>query len=191
MLVGTILLFFFNPMIISATELGVLNSSDYFKTVIYVIFVLIIIIGLIIVLIKFLASKSFSMSANRSIKQLSAISLGQNKSIQVVEIGHNLYVVGVGENVELIEKIDQQDEIGFIKDSLHADYQSKPIAWITRISKSFQQNKNNTVQSETDQDTAVSFQEVFNSRMKQVSIRKQRIEEMLSEENNKNRLNNR
>ena len=46
-----------------------------------------------------------------SIRSLGGVPLGQNKSIQIVEIGHSLFVVGVGENIQLLDKIIDADEV--------------------------------------------------------------------------------
>ncbi|MDT2247325.1 flagellar biosynthetic protein FliO [Paenibacillus larvae] len=45
---------------------------------------------------------------------MGGVPLGQNKSIQIVEIGQSLYIVGVGDNIQLLEKVDNPDQVALI-----------------------------------------------------------------------------
>jgi len=165
------------------------DGSEYGLTIFKVFIVLLVIIGMIILLIRFLAIKNRSYMSNRSVKTLSGVQLGQNKSIQIVEIGRTIYVIGVGDNVQMIDKIDQSEEIEHIKDSLHTNNNvigSKQFAflghWVNKLTGS-QRN-------EEENNNEVSFHEVFNQKMSQVSVRKSKVEEMLREQNEKDRSSN-
>jgi flagellar protein FliO/FliZ len=85
--------------------------------VVQVIFFLILIIGLFFVIIKFIAKKNKYLFG-RSLRSLGGVPLGQNKSLQVIEIGRSLYIVGVGDNVQLIEKIDDAEEVAYLTEML-------------------------------------------------------------------------
>lgn len=194
---------FTNPLIIKADEIvettnpiGASQNGmwDNFFVFIKVMFVLLFIIGLIILLIRFLAQKNKILMANRAIKNLSGVQLGQNKSVQIIEIGRSLYVIGVGENVELIEKIDQSEEINFIKESLHTTNRgigTERFAvlnqWADGFTKKVKNKLTNVIHKNDEEEKEVSFQEVFNQKMKQVSVRKKRVEELLSDDNHKER----
>ncbi|WLV25773.1 flagellar biosynthetic protein FliO [Aciduricibacillus chroicocephali] len=70
---------------------------------------LIVILVLIYGTLKFLSSRTRSFQQNRTMQNLGGISVGQNKSVQLVRIGNKLYMIGVGDNVELLQEIEDED----------------------------------------------------------------------------------
>lgn len=88
--------------------------------VIKTLFALLLILALIYVLIKFLSKRNKLFNQVKALENLGGISVGQNKSIQIVRIGDKVFMVGVGDNVELLQEIDDED---LIKDLLHNDKQ--------------------------------------------------------------------
>jgi flagellar protein FliO/FliZ len=79
---------------------------DFTGNFIEVIVTLAVIVGLIVLLIRFLAAKNKRWSGERSLRVHAGVTLGQHKSLQIIEIGDAVYIVGVGENVTLLDKID-------------------------------------------------------------------------------------
>ena len=67
---------------------------------------------------RYVAKKNKGTMFGNSIRSLGGVPLGQNKSIQIVEIGHSLFVVGVGENIQLLDKIIDADEVAYISELL-------------------------------------------------------------------------
>lgn len=89
-------------------------SDSLVLNIIKLAIVLSLVIGLMYLVIKFLQSRNKLFQKVKSMENLGGLSLGQNKSIQIVKIGSRLYLVGVGDNVELLKEItDKQliDEI--------------------------------------------------------------------------------
>lgn len=164
------------------------NPWDYLQNLITVIFVLAVIIGLIIVLIRVLAARNRGLQANRSVKTLSGIHFGQNKSLQIVEIGHSLYVIGVGDNVDLIYKIDDVEEISFIKQSLHRN-EKMPFSHVAgSIKEWFQERRTvNTRDEVEDVEELLSFEEVFHDKMKRIKEQKNEMEQLLRMQANNER----
>lgn len=80
---------------------------DYIK----IVFALIFVIGLLLVIIKFLNKRNLSYQQNALVKNIGGLSIDQQKSVQVLHIGKRIYVVGVGEDVQLIKEIDSEEEI--------------------------------------------------------------------------------
>lgn len=71
-----------------------------------------LIVGLIYGLVKFLASRQRSLTNSSVVKVIGASSVGGQKSVQVVQIGNQLLVVGVGEDVSLLTEItDEQQKL--------------------------------------------------------------------------------
>jgi flagellar protein FliO/FliZ len=162
------------------------KAGGTIKMVGYVIFCLIIIIAIFFIIIKLISQKNRLMMSGRSIKTIGGVSLGQNKSIQVVEVGHTLFVVGVGENVQLVSKIEDAEEIQFIIEHMHfrgnkdfPTFQSLGN-WI----KGWRGQKN----IEED-DLSTSFQQVFHEKMERISNRKQRVDELFQNDDDSDRLN--
>ena len=84
-----------------------LTPWDYIKT----IFALVFVIGLLYGLLKFINRKNRSYDKNRLMKNMGGISLGQNKSMQLVLVGEKYYLIGVGDDINLIKEITDPAEI--------------------------------------------------------------------------------
>ena len=162
---------------------------DY-SMVLQVIFYLTLIIGLFFVIIKFIAQKNKHFMAGRMIKTIGGVSLGQNKSLQVVKIGHHLYIVGVGDTVQFISQINDPEEVMYIQENIHAsntrDFPG--IQSFTSWIKGFQKRKE-TEEDEIEEDLSTSFQQVFSEKMGRISNRTQKVNELFKEDKNTDRLN--
>lgn len=157
------------------------SANDYWKNIVYVFGVLIVIIGLIIVLIRLLSAKNKGLMSSRSFKTLSGISLGQHKSIQLVEIGTSLYIVGVGDTIELIDKINDEAEIALIKESL-SSVEGQLVFSLQGIVERFRKpDKQSEVEDE------LSFQEVFYDKMNRIKQQKSEVEHILKNDDQTDR----
>jgi flagellar protein FliO/FliZ len=162
------------------------SSGDTFLAIVKIIFFLIVIIGLFLLIMKVISSKK-NILFGRAIRSLGGVPLGQNKSIQVVEIGNHLYIVGVGDNVQLLEKIQDEAEVAQIIEAMTATPQIAATSLET-ISGLLKRLRNKPeVLEETD--VTLSFQQVFHSKMQRVSDRKKLAEEMLTQDQYTERLN--
>ncbi|MEK3722175.1 flagellar biosynthetic protein FliO [Paenibacillus sp. FSL H8-0034] len=156
--------------------------------IIKVIFFLILIIGLFFIIIKFLSQKN-KFLFGRSMRSLGGVPLGPNKSIQVVEIGRSLYIVGVGENVQLLEKIEDEDEVSYISEMLNSSNAKTAASfetltgWVSRL------RKKQSIIEESDEEVTASFQQIFHNKMHHLSDRKKMVEDLLMDDKNKDRLN--
>lgn len=84
-----------------------LTAGDYIRA----LFALIFVIGLLYALLKFMNRKNRLYDKNRLMKNLGGISLGQQKSIQLIIVGDTYYLVGVGEDIRLLKEITDENEI--------------------------------------------------------------------------------
>ncbi|MBE3569947.1 MAG: flagellar biosynthetic protein FliO [Bacillales bacterium] len=82
------------------------NVWDYIK----MLFALLFVIVLIYFLIKFINKKSQSFQDSKLIQHLGGSPLGGNRSIQLVKVGERIFILGVGENIELLKEINDQEE---------------------------------------------------------------------------------
>ncbi|RKN86510.1 flagellar biosynthetic protein FliO [Paenibacillus ginsengarvi] len=164
------------------------DSGAVFIAMVKVIFFLVLIIGIFLVIMKVLAKKKWRWHpAGAAFHTLGGLSLGQNKSVQVVEIGRSIYVLGVGENITLIQKIDDPEEMAYItaflspEDTIGGLGLQKLRDWLGRNKKS------ETESVEDENQVAASFQSVFQSKMNQMAGRKKMMEDMLQNGDNDNR----
>ncbi len=171
-----------------ATGLAVGNAEtesgfgNFYGTLLKVILVLILIIICIVILIRFLAQKNRSWLGNRSARILSGIGLGPNKSLQLVEIGKSIYIIGVGDDVQLIEKITDPREVEEVLQSLNANQFERGSQIVHRMSDWLKTVRNPRQDDEINsEEELASFQEIFQKQMKHLGDRKQRITEVLEQ----------
>ena len=77
-----------------------LTAWDYIKT----LFALVFVVGFLFALLKFINRKNRMYDKNRFMKNMGGFSLGQHKSVQLVVIGKPYYLIGVGEDIQSIER---------------------------------------------------------------------------------------
>nr|WP_236702336.1 flagellar biosynthetic protein FliO [Alkalicoccobacillus plakortidis] len=91
-------------------ETAVANESPWISGL-KMIGALLIVIFLLVTLLKFINKRSRSFQESKGLSLLSGVSLGGNRSIQLVRIGEKLLVIGVSDQVRLLDTIDDPDEI--------------------------------------------------------------------------------
>lgn len=89
------------------------------------IVVLAVILALIVYLIRFLNKRNQQWLRHGTIRTLGGVGLGQNKSLQIMEIGGVVYLLGVGEDIQLIDKVSDLEEAQRIIDSFERDAASQ------------------------------------------------------------------
>ncbi len=156
------------------------SSLSFFWMILKVILFLVVIIGIFLVIMKIVSQKGKLFRGDRSLRTIGGIGLGQNKSVQLVQIGNALYVLGVGEEVGLVDKITDEAEIQFILDNLH----SSPAAGTDTFSsvggwlKGLGENRANS----EELDVTPSFQAVFQEKMLKMANRQKKVEELITED---------
>lgn len=161
------------------------DGFSVYGMLLQVMFYLLVIIGLFYALVRFLSKKNRQFSTGRAVRNLGGVALGQNKSVQVVEIGGSLYVLGVGDDVQLISQISDPEEIQRIREAVAF----KPAVDIPSVGGLIKRLKSLRKQEQTEEELPSSFHELFADKMKQVSERKERIDEWKQHENRADRLN--
>jgi flagellar protein FliO/FliZ len=166
-------------------DISALTQSDAPSVILMmaqVIFYLILIIGFFFVIMKILAQKNRRRMHGRAVNPLGGVPLGQNKSLQIVEIGRSIYLLGVGDNVQLVHKIDDPDEAAYLIASMTTQSESSVVGmkqlnkWFSR----FRQQDHAIELDRREDHVAHSFQEVFQSKMSHMANRKQMVEELLN-----------
>jgi len=171
----------------NTTPFGDGGSGSVYWMLVKVIGFLAVIIAIFLFIMKFVAQKNRAFHSGRSIKPIGGLSLGQNKSVQVVQIGHSVYVLGVGTEVQLVDRIDDPEEIAYIEDNAYAGGaagQGFPSMgeWLKKLT-------NKTPKTEEwDVPSSSSFQAVFQEKIQRLSNRQKQVEELMVRQSQEERL---
>jgi len=165
------------------------GTTSIVGNLIWVIVSLIIVIGLIVFVIKFMAGRSRIWGANRSLRSLGGVALGQNKSLQVVDIAGQLYIVGVGEDVRLLDKIEDPEQAEAIIQLL--EHPSPPM-WNTAAALSFMNRLRSRTAGGNVQETSPigddDFRSMLQNKLQRQAETKLKVETLLNETLSKDRL---
>ena len=91
----------------TVTAAGDISAWEYIKMVLALIFVVALFYGLM----KFLNKRNLNFQRNQMVQNLGGLSLGAQKSVQLLQVGKTLYLVGVGEDVQLLREITDPEEV--------------------------------------------------------------------------------
>lgn len=94
-------------------ELGKKTESTVgvtFFDFIKMIFATIFVIALLYAVLRFVNKKTKSFQSTQLVENLGGTSLGSNRSVQVIKVGNQILVVGVGESIQLLKEINDQEE---------------------------------------------------------------------------------
>lgn len=163
------------------------SSANYGLNIFYVIVVLAVIVALIILLIRFLGTKNKSWFSNPTIRILGGVGLGPNKTLQLIEVGNSVYLIGVGENINLVDKISDPDEVTSILAALQEEAAMSGNGLSPLLSKLVSKLRREQPSQEIELENRSSFHEVFDSKVRRMSNRKDKMEELLREDNNTDR----
>lgn len=73
------------------------------------------VIVLLYATLRFVNRRNFQMSQHRLMRNLGGVSVGSQRSIQLISVGGTYYLVGVGEDVRLLKEVTDEKEIEQIK----------------------------------------------------------------------------
>lgn len=97
-----------NDMLLQDSEQ---RSSSVFMNIIKMIFALFLILVLLYIILLFLKRKNYTNVQHENIQKIGGFVLGTNKSVQLIKIGEKVYMLGVGDNVQLLEEITDEHTI--------------------------------------------------------------------------------
>ncbi|UTR10855.1 flagellar biosynthetic protein FliO [Evansella sp. LMS18] len=114
------------------------NTPNLFLLSLQMFAALAFVIFLIYALLKFVNKRSRSFQQHSTIENIGGVGLGANRSVQVVKVGRKLFLVGVGETVQLIKEIEDPDEIKEITESVQPQQildqpVSKAAEWVRNL----------------------------------------------------------
>ncbi|MEJ8776912.1 flagellar biosynthetic protein FliO [Pseudogracilibacillus sp. ICA-222130] len=97
-----------NDMLLQDSEQ---RSPSFFMNIIKMIFALFLILALLYIILLFLKRKNYTNVQHGNIQNIGGLVLSTNKSVQLIKIGEKVYMLGVGDNVQLLEEITDEHTI--------------------------------------------------------------------------------
>ena len=155
------------------TSVG-LSAWDYIKT----LFALVFVVGLLFALLKFVNRKNRMYDKNRFMKNMGGLSLGQHKSVQLVAVGNSYYLIGVGEDIQLLKEITDPDEISALMEHYDEVDASSTTGLLEQILMKIQKKKKDANQSENH---TTDFSNIFNTRLEEIKEERKRHLNQLTE----------
>ena len=159
--------------------------------VLWVIFVLVLVVAAIVWLLRLLARRGRGFWASRSMRHLGGMALGTNKSIQVVEWNGRIFVLGVGEDVTLIEAIRDPGEVAALLESLDEADASRPVrlpAWAERFLRRSAGQPSDPVRRMDGQVSGETFEQSLQRRLRELTERRARVEQLLQDHSKDDRM---
>lgn len=136
------------------------NDSSMGWQIVRLVIGLALVLGLVYVVLKFLGKKNGFNQQAGILRNVSGVSVGSNKSVQIIQAGNKYYLIGVGDNVELLEEIDDPETLEQLLNQ-SAEKGTDALSF-------FSKGKN----KENDKSSSTSFNQLLNRELK--SIRKNR-----------------
>lgn len=177
-----------NVLPLAEGEIGELGSASSAWEMLWILFVLAVVVGLIVLLLRFLGKRSRGFGLNRTMRSLGGYALGTNKSMQVVEWNGRIYVLGVGENVTLLESISDPDTVA----ALLAEYEARTEtaqpalpSWLLKFGR--RPSVDTHSPDRNGSQDRPSFEQTLETRLRELAERRQRAEQLLEDHSSKDR----
>lgn len=150
------------PNVVEENKVGV-TIGDFIKMFIALIFV----IALLYLTLKIINNRSRSYRSSQLIENLGGTSLGANRSVQLVKVGNRILIVGVGENIQLLTEIKDEEELQSIIESYNEriDQLVQPSGVVSKLFKNIT-NKGEPKKEVTEFETMLKneFKQISNER---------------------------
>lgn len=156
-----------------------LSWWDYTKTLLALLFV----VGLLLALLKFINRKNRSFDQHKLMKNIGGLSLGQQKSIQLVVIGDSYYLIGVGDEVRLLKEVTDPEEISALESYFVEEELQSPPGLVNKLLTMLPFGKGDVVD---DSDQPADFKNMFTSRLDELKAeRKKHLNRLAEKESRK------
>ena len=140
------------------------------QLVLYTLLIVVMIYGLI----KFLAARQKNLQPNQAVKLMGGTPLGNNKSLQLVKVGVQMYLIGVGDEVTLIKEFSDASEIS----SIERDFQQQQPA----LSKNLVDFTKKKIRSYSKNTPPKGFDQLFKQSLNKQKAKQQALQNELGPE---------
>ncbi|WP_051217488.1 flagellar biosynthetic protein FliO [Paenibacillus assamensis] len=168
------------------------DFGTHTSSVLTVLMSLGLIIVLIVLFIKILSRKSRMWQMNQNIRTLGGTGLGQNKSLQIVEVGGVIYVLGVGDDITVIDKISDEEQVAVWLASFQQQQAPSGVSLPPTLVEWWNKRRGNTSASHSnalnmENESTTTFHEMFQSKLEQLPDRDARMKRLLQDDTNEDR----
>ncbi|MEF2244552.1 MULTISPECIES: flagellar biosynthetic protein FliO [unclassified Paenibacillus] len=168
------------------------SPGELLGSIVWIMVALGIVIVLIVLLLKWMSNRNKLWGVNRALRSLGGTSLGQHSSLQVIEVAGRIYIVGVGQNITLLDKIDDPLEA---QEVLAAFERDADQGWSSgqfglAFIKKWQTSKA-AKQQEADSSTAnsdSSFEDLLQNQLNQRTMRNEQLKQLIKDAKSNERL---
>ena len=157
-------------------ELDSGSNSSLFLNLVKMVFALFLVLALIYFFLKFI-NKRNTLHKQKTLQNLGGISVGPSKSVQIIRVGSRYYLIGVGDNVEMLKEITDETLIEEIVNDTDEKDNIRFNTFISNLLKKSETNQESTNSSEKNfkklfSDELASLKESRNNLMEQHKPRK-------------------
>ncbi|MCM3782949.1 flagellar biosynthetic protein FliO [Neobacillus mesonae] len=154
-------------------------ASNYYVQLLWVIVVLIAIIAAIVLLVRWLGRKNQHFFQKKAMRIIGGVGLGPSKSIQIVEIGSKLYILGIGEDVNVIDTLSDPEEIRSLMKQFELEGRDTATlsTYLQNVKTRLGKNK-----SQSEEVNEADFKLLFEQKLQEMPDRKEQMEDWLQEE---------
>lgn len=148
-----------------------LGLWDYIK----MLFCLLFVLGLLVFVLKFINKKSSTYQQNSLVRNIGGITVGPQKSVQLLHIGDKLYIVGVGEDVQLLKEIHDEEEVRQLVQYFNEkqSFATTKPHFLELINKLKSNDKQEVESTNGDQSMNSNFKSLLNKRLNEMKQNRQ------------------
>ncbi len=170
----------------ATNEPGVFEPQNTFLIFVQMIAALAFVVFLIYALLRFLNKRSQTYRSTQMLQNIGGVPLGANRSVQLVKVGDRLLVVGVGETIQLLKEIDNEDEIEklLIQKQEQLEQFDQPINKVFNLLKNrFGSKKSQSVpfEKQSSKSNNEAFKELLSKQLKDVSKSQNKLHDAVRE----------
>lgn len=148
------------------------EEMSFWGLVIRFLLALALVVVLIYVLLKLMNKFTSKQGQLNNLENLGGVSVGMNKSVQLVKVGTKVYLLGVGDTVELLTEVTDQ---AFI-DQLMSYSQVPGADLFSKVTQSFQQKQSKSEDnSSPNEPRNDSFSTLFKGELEQMKQKQEKI----------------
>ena len=150
-----------NETKISLTDPVSVTAWDYIKMIFALLFVVLLLYGLL----RFVNSRNKTFQHNQLIQNLGGVGVSQGKSVQLLQVGNSLFLVGIGEDITLLKEIEDPEEIEKLT-KIYEEKQDigKTVPYIAELVHRLKENV--TSKSKSNEKKDPSFNETFQKKLR-------------------------
>ncbi|MDW0109218.1 flagellar biosynthetic protein FliO [Sporosarcina aquimarina] len=157
-----------------------LTAWDYIKTLLALAFVIVLIYGMV----KFINTRNRITQNGKLMQNMGGLSLGQQKSIQLVKIGEKYFLIGVGDDVRLLKELSNPEELEQLTSYYSEEDETMQQSPLLKLINGFKGRKTNPYEQ---QDETEDFRNLFKTKLAEVeNERKRKLNQLTEKERNRN-----